>query len=110
MLGENKLVDTWFIVPTLCMGDGGQLHQVLVATVIFRQKQEMVVVITCATVINILSEVCLDADDRVDSGCFACLVKFDHAIHCSMIGNSEMLHTVFFRLLHQFLRAAEAVQ
>src|SRR6266699_7228395 len=94
VLFQHTLIHTWSQVPPLSIGNGGQLHEVVVPRVILCQQQQVMVVITEAfgVVIHILSQICLNTDNRVNSSRLTRLVKFYSSIHCTMIGDRQMTH------------------
>ena len=99
-------------MPALSVGNSGQFQEVIIAGVVFRQEQQVMIIVAEAfgVVMHIFGQIGFDADDGVYTARFACFIKLYRAVHRAMIGNRQVLHSQRFRLLYKFLRAAKTVQ
>ncbi len=111
--GQEILVDARIIIEPLQLSRRSDLEQVLITGLIFCQQEQMggapvflgVVVLHAAG-----GHVGLQADDGLDAGIFAGVVKLDHAEHGAVVGDRQGGHVHFFGALDQLLDIAEAIQ
>ena len=109
---QHFFVDTRSQVPAFSIGNGGQFQEVVIASVILRQQEQMMIVVTetFGVIMHVSGQICFDAYDGVDAASLTRLVKFNDAIHCAMIGDRQVLHPQCLRLLDKFLRAAKSIE
>src|SRR3989339_521749 len=77
------------VIEPFQMRQGNQLHQVFIALLVLRQKNQMAVSGGIILNADITCNISLASDNRFDSGGFEFLIKLNRAIHNSMIGNSH---------------------
>ena len=89
-------------------------HQIGIAGVVFRQKDEMVIPIISAGQLfvkpGIGSHINLTAYDRLDPGLLGGPVEVDNPIHNAMVGDGRTVHPQLFYPLHIFLYLIRPVQ
>ena len=98
LYSEKFLIHARFVVKTFQVGAGNQLNQVLVAGLVFRQQNQVVVVLSPGVRLVRLfwCDIDFTADDRLDAGFFGCLVELDDAVHHAVVGNRQAVHAQFF--------------
>ena len=90
---------------------GGELDQIAVARLVFRQQHKVVTLITVImTEAAILGNIHLATNNRLDAGFFGCLVELDSAIHDTMVGYRQAVHPQLFGPCHQLGDTAHAIQ
>ena len=113
VLAEDFLVDPGFIIEAFYFADGYQLHQVLVAGLVFRQEDQVVELVPgfqAFVQVGPGSDVHFTADDGLDAGFFAFLVEFDDSVHDPMVRDGQGRHPQFLGILDQFRDAAGPIQ
>ena len=106
MVGSQHLViHTRFIIKSLDKALGDDLHQILIAGIIFRQQNHMIIAILAASRLPVKTRsgrhIDLTADDRLDPIFSGCPVKINHTVHDTMVRNGHAVHTKFFRPVNQ---------
>ena len=88
-------VDARFIVETLQVSFGNELYQVLVSGLVFGQEHQVIAVFSSWSTVKsaTLSHVNLTTDNRFYAGLPGCLIKFNHAVHNAVVGDSQAVHT-----------------
>ena len=97
---QQLLVHSGLVVHALSIGTRHQLHQILIAFVVFCQKNQMIVSGAIHLVLLMAvpgSHINLAANNRVNALSLADLVELHDAKHIAMIRYSNMLHA---QLLH----------
>ena len=90
---------------------GAQVHQVLVAGVVFAQQNQVAVLPAhIALVRAVPADIGLAADDRVHPRVLHGRIKVNNPVHHAVIGDGAAVHAQGLEPLHQFGDAAGAVQ
>ena len=115
MVGSQHLViHTRFIIKSLDKTLGDDLHQILIAGIIFRQQNHMIIAILAASRLPVKTRsgrhIDLTADDRLDPIFSGCPVKIDHAVHDAVVGNRQTVHPQFLRPGGQFFYFTRCVK
>ena len=102
------------IVKSIDKPDRYNLHQILVALVIFRQQHQMIItifVISCLFVKpGTWCHIDLASQDRLDSLSFCFFIKINHTIHDTMVSDSCTVHAQFLDPCHIFLDLIGSIQ
>ncbi len=97
------MVDTRLVVDTLKIGNRAQFHEILVASVIHSQQNEVKTgfVFGRVSVMNGASrDICFDADDRFYVLRFTRLIKLDRTRQRTVIRHGYSVHTELFDARH----------
>ncbi len=103
--GQHLHVDAWLVVEAFDLGDGGELHEVLVAGAIHGEQDQ--VESGLARALGRLVEavvggdVELAADDGLDPSLLRLDIELESAIHGAVVGDGHALHAVFLALGEQ---------
>ncbi len=83
------------VVETLKVSFGSEVNEILVSSLIFGEENEVVMVFISgtATEATALSDINLTADNRFYPGLSGCLVELNHAVHHTVVGYSQAVHT-----------------
>ena len=97
---QYLVVDPGLVVEALGVGKRGELHQVVVAVVVHRQKDQMVHVVMPlrhrARVPSVAGvHVELASYDGLDACRLACLVELQRAVHVAVVGDGQCIHAAF---------------
>ncbi|KAF5032540.1 hypothetical protein DSECCO2_616180 [anaerobic digester metagenome] len=106
-------VDTGFIVHPFRGGERDQLAEVLVADIVFRQKNEMVALFIKGGVFVRTaagSHIGLAADDRLDPHFFTCFIEIHRTVHHAVVRNGAGVHAAFLGLRHHAGNPRETIQ
>ncbi len=113
-LAQQLLVDSGLVIVPFREGAAHYFHQVGVALVVLRQKNQVVVAVVARPLLPVEPRsgrhVDLAADDGLDPGLFAGFIKIDHAVHDAVIGNRRAVHAEFPDALYIFFDLIGAVQ
>ena len=113
MRREQFLVDPRFVMESVEVRRGNQLHQIAIAGLVLRQQGEMVsrVALIIRPVLDrSRRHVRLAADDRFDTRLGRFLVKFDRPVQIPVVGDRHRGHLEFCRLFHQLLHPHRPVE
>ena len=114
VLRQMFAVNPRLVIHPFQLAQGNELHQVLVALLVFRQQREMERGVPGRG--RFLFEerarrhVNLAPDDRLDPRLFRGLVELHRAIHHAVIGDRHRRHVELLRLFHQVGNAHRAVE
>ena len=90
------------------------LHQVGIALVVFRQKDQVVISVLSRPLFSVETgtgrDIDLTADDGLDACLFCRFIKIDHAVHDAVIGYGRAVHSKLFDSLYIFFDLVGAVQ
>src|SRR2546427_9612120 len=95
MLSEHLFVDAGLVIHALHLADRAEAHQVHVAIVVGSKQGQMVRVAVDAALSHesrARRDIDLAADDRLDAGVLARLVKVDRAVHDAVVGHPDRGH------------------
>ncbi len=95
------------------MRRGGEFYQVLIPRVVFGEQRQVI-----ALVVDLrfflksapVGHVCFDADDRLDAVLHALGIKFDGAVHGTVVGKADRRHAVFFCEQHHVVYFRQTVE
>ena len=111
---QHLHVHTRFIIIALRVATCHDLTEVVVSLVVFCKQNEMVIPVFSLYHLTVKPgtrcHIHLTADDRLDSICLTCLIKFDHAIHRTVVCDCQRIHAKFFCTRNQLLDLCRAVQ
>ena len=111
---KNLVIHPRFIVESVHIAFGHDLHQVLIPLIVFRQKHQVVIPVLTADCLPVKpgtwSHIDLTADDGFHSCLPGCPVKINDPVHGSMVCNGHTVHSQFLSPGCQFLDLAGAVQ
>src|SRR6266545_4572441 len=115
VLRQNFFVDARLVVIALQMRRGGESDQVLVARLVLRQQDKMMVNVLAAAGRLFVEatagrNIHLATDDRFDAFVASGLIKIDRAVEHTVVGDREGGKLQFMRLVHQPVEAAGAVE
>ena len=89
------------VIKSVHVAFGHDLHQILIALVILRQKDQMIVPVLPSYGLPVKpgtgGHIDLTADNGLDPRLFSRPVKIDHPIHGSVIRDRHTVHAQFFR-------------
>ena len=115
--GKEFLVDARLVVHALEMGGGDQLDEILVADLILREQDEVMILVAAAGVfLGLLFEartgghVNFAADDGLDACIHRGLVELDRAEEHAVIGDGQGGEAQFAGALHEPVEAAGTVE
>ena len=113
-LPQQFYVNPRLIVIPLREGTADYFHQVGVALVVLRQKDQMVIAVISRPLFPVKPRtgrhINLASDDRLDACLFCRLIKIDHAVHDAVIGYGRAVHSKLFDALYIFFNLIGAVQ
>jgi hypothetical protein len=98
---EQLLVDARVVVEALEERLGVEELQVLVALLVLRQEDEVVVLALGLVLHRGRRDVGLAAEDRLDPGVLGLLVEVDHAVHVAVVGEGHRVHAHLLTGLEQ---------
>ena len=106
MVGSQHLViHTRFIIKALDKALGDDLHQILIAGIIFRQQNHMIIAILAASRLPVKTRsgrhIDLPADDRLDAGVDRGAPHLIRAMHVAVVGDADGRHAQFLGALDQ---------
>ena len=109
---QKLLIHTRLIIKPFGKAIGNQLNQIMVALIIFSQKNQMIITAALALLCEAraLRHINLTAENRLDAGLQCRLVKFHRTIHRTVVGDGNAVHPQLLHPLHQFLYLGRAVQ
>ena len=112
MLRQIILADARFAVEAMQRGLGGNPHQVTVPFFVFRQNQQMVVLILFrgGAMVLLGTDVKLASQDGLDAPGGCGLKKMHRAVNVAVVGNGHSLLSDTVDVRHQFFDIAGAVQ
>ena len=113
VLAEHVLVDPGLVVEPFHFPNRHQLHQVLVAGLVFRQKDQMVQFapgFQAFVQMGPGSDVHFAADDGFDPGFLTFLVEFNDPVHDPVVRNGQGRHPQLLGILDQFRDPAGPIQ
>ncbi len=89
---EKFAVHSRLVVVAVQIGPGGELHQVAVTGLVHREQRHVIANVLApagSVEARSIDDISLDADDRIDPCLLGRLVKVDHAVHHSVIGDGD---------------------
>ena len=113
VLAEDFFIDPGFIIEAFHFADGYQLHQVLIASLVFRQEDQVVELVPgfqAFVQVGPGGDVHFTADDGLDPGFPAFLVELDDSVHDPVVRNGQSRHPQFLGILDQFRDTAGPIQ
>ena len=120
VLAQNVLINAWLAVKAVDKTERHQLHQIVIALLIFRQQDQMVTgLLVDAVKAAPRGNVTFTAEDDLDAGfslffCFLIqflrrLVDVHRAVHIAVVGDGNAVHPQLHGALQQLLRFGGAV-
>ena len=113
-VGRQQLeINPGFIIKPIEVGDGGQFNQVVVANLVGCQQHEVVrpcVEVGLLVTVAAPGHIGLDAQDRLNAGFPAPLVKLNQAVHDAVISQPKRGHLVLRRPADQLVNFRQAVE
>ena len=102
------------IIKSVNKTDGYDLHQVLVAFIIFRQQHQMIITVLIISRLFVKPgtrcHIDLTSKDWLDPLGFCFFIKIDHSIHDTMVCDRCTVHAQFLDSCHIFLDLVGAIQ
>ena len=113
-LPQQLLVHSGLIIVSFREGAAHYFHQVGVALVVLRQKDEVIVAVLAGPLLPVepraRRNIDFAPDDGFDAGFSARFLKIDHAVHDAVIGYGSAVHAKFLDALYIFFDLIGAVQ
>ena len=110
---KNFHIHPGLIVKAVHKPFGNDLHQIVVACVIFRQQDQVIVAVLAVYIFPVEpgagGHVDLTADDGLDARLLRRAVKVDDAVHHPVIRDGQAVHIKLLRPVYQLLYLAGAV-
>ena len=123
----STAINSGFIVIALHKGSTRQLNQILVASVIFCQKGQVIIefspfICVSSGVIDstspspwafmsgFISHVGFGTDDWLDTFIYTCSVERQHTVHISMISDSKRFLIILDRRIDQFFKSGRSIK
>ena len=115
VLGQKLLAHPRLVIEAAQRGFRGDLGQIAVAFLVFRENQKMVISVALGwsaldVVVVLLADVELAADDRLHPGLVGGIDEMDRAKDVAMIGHGHRGHPELFHALDKLLHVAGAVE
>ena len=113
VLGQQFPVHTGLLIKAIQTGERNQLHQILIAFLIFTEQDQMIafpIQQMLPVVPGAFCHIDFTAEDRTDSGVPGCLIKRICAVHHAVIRQRHRRLSHGFHLLDQLWNAAGTVQ
>ena len=105
------MIDSRFIVKSLCKAQTHQLYKVLIAGLIFAQQYQVIVFARCRSLIQMIrARIDFTADNRVNAALLRLAVKIHNAVHYAVIGYGAAVHAQFLYPVKQLGYARRAIQ
>ena len=100
ILFQQIKIDSWPVIKSFCEAKRYQPHQVLVASIVFREQHE--VIIPCAVLFfsfktGTTGYIDFTANDWLDAFFLTGFVEIDRTIHDAMVGDGQGIHAEFLR-------------
>ena len=110
ILGYDFMRNPWFIIHSLDMPGGDNLHQVLVSVIVLGEQDKVVITFFLQSVVT-LGYVDFASDDRFHARMFGReLEEFLHSVHVAVIRDCKTGHAKFFRPVEQVFYGRLAVK
>ena len=107
---QDVLIYARLIIKAFQLSLADNLHEIVVANIVFGQQNQMVTRFFCHIEMRALRQVHLAADNRLDACLRAFLIKFHRAVHYAVVSNRQAVHPQLLRIgdkLRDFRRAVE---
>ena len=114
ILLQDLIVNTRAVVVSFGKTLGYNLHQILIAGIILRKKNQMIVPFigngTLPLKAGTRGNIYFTADYGIDAFGLTGFIKVNHAVHNTVVGNRQVLHSELFCTLHHLRNLTGAVK
>ena len=112
ILGQQLLINPWFVKVAFQVSLGDQLNQILIASLVSGQKDKMrrASIAGVASLATARSYIYFTADDRINFCLSGCLIEVNDPVHVAMVSDSQAGHAQLPGPGHQVRYAAHAIQ
>ena len=108
---QQFLIDAGLAIKAFQIAPGHQLHQILVAGIIFRQQDQMIPVAAFILTVAVRrSQIHFAADNGPHALLLCFLVKLHGAVHVAVVGHGDAVHAQGFGITDQLRRFGRTVQ
>jgi hypothetical protein len=113
VLGQHIVIDARVVVEALQLGNAGDLQQVLIASFVLSQQQQVGGLLIFLRVVLLDGTGChvgLQPDDRLNPRLGGGVVELDHPEHGAMVGDGDGGHVHLVCTLNQLVDVAETIK